>query len=291
MWIPVFSLKSYAKCCFSESKLTVTICDKELSIVCVICVKHSHEQYFLISDDWSLTIDELIQFNTLPGAIDDLRQQDFKRYIVTKVLPRLRRTNIEGIAKLLHIGSETITDIVIPVLLEETIETELYCGNAEDFYQAFNAVIEVFTIANSPPNLLLILFNLVSIIRRKYNENQITQKTNMCKKCQKRYRSLRTSKVCHRLSALKLLTEQMQSSTKWEIPKSNAEGQSFPTTNFVDQYSYLFGILNKVRPSFFVLLCFVYTMLNFSLSNTRQLCFIAKKIVLFDFTLITYSIQ
>ncbi|XP_063442693.1 uncharacterized protein LOC134722993 [Mytilus trossulus] len=197
-------------------------------------------------EDWSLTIDELIQFNTLPGAIEDLRQQDFKRYIVTKVLPRLRRTNIEGIAKLLHIGSETITDIVIPVLFEETIETELYCGNAEDFYQAFNAVIEVFTIANSSPDLLLILFNLASIIRRKYSENQMTLKTNMCKKCQKRYRSLRTSKVCHRLSAIKLLTEQMQSSTKWEIPKSSAEGQSFPTTNFVDQYSHLFGIINKI---------------------------------------------
>ncbi|CAC5422188.1 unnamed protein product [Mytilus coruscus] len=199
------------------------------------------------SDDWSRTIDELINLNTLPAAMEDLRKQDFKRYIVTKVLPRLRRTNIAGMAKLLHIGSETIKDIVIPVLFEETIETDLYCENAEDFYQAFDAIIKVYTITNSSPDLLLILFNLASIIRRNYNENQKTQKKNMCQNCQERCKSLKTSKVCHLLSALKLLTEHIKSSTKWKIPRSNAEeGQSFPTINFVDNYSYLFGILNKI---------------------------------------------
>ncbi|XP_052061926.1 uncharacterized protein LOC127701994 isoform X2 [Mytilus californianus] len=196
------------------------------------------------SENWSQTIDELIALY-IELEMEDSRKQDFKRHIVTRVLPRLRRTDIAGMTKLLHIGSKNITEIVVPVLIEETIEIDLRSVNVVTLYQAFNSVVEVFT--NSSLDLLLVLFNLASIIRMKYNENQKPQRKNICKKCLDRCKSLSSFKMCNSMNALKLFTEQFKSSTKWELPRSNTEGgKSLQTMNFVDLYSYLYGLLNKI---------------------------------------------
>ncbi|XP_076112762.1 uncharacterized protein LOC143080673 isoform X1 [Mytilus galloprovincialis] len=195
------------------------------------------------SENWQQTIDELIALY-IELEMEDPRKQDLKRHIITRVLPRLRRTDIAGIAKLLHIGSKNITEIVVPVLIEETIEVDLRYVNVVALYQAFDSVVEVFT--GSSLDLLLVLFNLATIIRMKYNENQKPMRKSICKKCLDRCKSLGSSKLCNVLNVVKSFTEQFKTSTKWELPRSKTEeGQSFPT-KFIDQYSYLFGLLNKI---------------------------------------------